>query len=115
MSDYIASPWLFLLPVVAIAIGIGVLVWWPFYARSILRQWASKKHFEILQFKRCFLYGGFSWWTTSYRQMVFFVRVRDDSGHERTGWVKFGRFWWGWEYSSLEPEVVWSEHETKAA
>jgi hypothetical protein len=106
---------LFLLPFVALAVGVGYLAWWPSYSRSILQRWASAKHFELLQFRRCFLHGGFSWWRTSYKQMVFFVKVRDDSGHERTGWVKFGRFFWGGEYSSLEPEVIWSEHEAKAA
>jgi hypothetical protein len=106
--------WLFLIPAAVLAVMVGYLFWWPSYSRSILLRWASGKHFELLQSKRCFLHGGFSWWTTSYRQIVFFVRVRDDSGRERTGWVKFGRFFWGGEYSSLEPEVIWSDNEVAA-
>jgi hypothetical protein len=115
MDSQFTSFWGFIIAGAVVAFGVGILVWWPFYARSILQHWAFGKRFEILQFKRCFLCGGFSWWTTSYKQIVFYVKVRDDSGCKRTGWVKFGRFWWGGEYTTREPEVIWNEHETNAA
>jgi hypothetical protein len=83
-------------------------------SRSVLQKWARLKRFELLQFERSFHSGGFRWWTTSQRQIVFFVRVRDDAGHERSGWVRFGYFAGG-DYSTKEPDVIWNEHETNAA
>ena len=110
MDNSLPPFWVYVFVGILLTVVVGYLFWWPSYVRSILQRWASVNKFEILHFKRCFYCGGFSWWTTSHKQMVFFVRVRDDSGHERTGWVKFGRFWVGGEYSSLEPEVIWNEH-----
>ena len=94
MDYQFTSFWGFVMAGAIIVFGAGFLVWRPFYARSILQHWAIKKRFEILQFKRCFICGGFNLWTTSYKQIVFYVKVRDDSGRERTCWVKFGRFFW---------------------
>jgi hypothetical protein len=60
-----------------------------------LRKWASDNQFELLHFERCFFTGGFSLLTTSRRQTVYFVRVRDHESHERSGWVRVGGFWGG--------------------
>jgi len=91
----------------AIAIGLCATIY-MFYRLGIrerdktLRQWASDNHFELLHFERCFLTGGFSLLTTSRRQTVYFVRVRDHKSQERSGWVRVGGFWGG-----EETEVKW--------
>jgi hypothetical protein len=113
MSNQSPNFWLFLIPGAVLAVMVGYLLWWPSHTLSILQRWASSKRFEILQCERCFLHGGFRWWTTSHKQTVFFVKIRDDSGHERSGWVRFGRFLGG-GYKD-EPDVIWSDHETNAA
>ncbi len=97
--------------VVAGAVALGLLAiiyrWHTSRGRSALQQWASKKRFKVLGFRRCFFSGRFPWWTTSQRQTVFFVTIRDESGRERSGWVRFGDILGG-GYSH-EPDVVWNE------
>jgi hypothetical protein len=91
----------------AIPIGLCVTVF-IFYRRGIrerdktLRRWASDNNFELLHFERCFLTGGFSLLTTSRRQTVYFVSVRDQEHRERSGWVRVDGFWGG-----EDAEVEW--------
>ena len=100
-----------------IAVIVVIVIWYRLAIsrwRSAVQQWAAAKRFELLQFQRCFFSGGFRWWTTSHKQIVFFVKVRDDSGRERSGWVRFGRYLGG-GLATKEPDIIWSEHETNAA
>ena len=99
--------WFWLLPLGALTVGIVILFRWPAYARSVLHRWASAKRYEVLHFERCFFCGPFPWWTTSQKQMVFFVTIRDDSGRERSGWLRFGSFFGG-GYKD-EPDIIWSD------
>ena len=57
-------------------------------SRAVLRNWASWNGLQILSFKTCFAWGGFSGGAP--KQVVFWVRVRDGEGRERTGWVRCG-------------------------
>jgi hypothetical protein len=100
---------LWLLPLIFLTLSVLILRRWPAYARSILHRWAVTKRYEILHFERCFFCGAFPWWTTSQRQMVFFVTVRDDSGRERSGWIRFGSYWGG-DYND-EPDIIWGDTE----
>jgi len=80
---------------IGIALCIGVVVLYRFVvarADKILRRWAMENHFELLHFERCFFTGGFSPFTTSRNQIVYFVRVRDGEHQERSGWVRCGSF-----------------------
>ena|ERR1035441_7407891 len=95
-------------------VGIGALlvaffVAWDWYrisrSRAILREWAAWNGLEVLAFKRTFLFGGFSPFTTSKRQVIFWVRVRDGGGLERSGWVRCGSYWGGVVRS--QAEVKW--------
>jgi hypothetical protein len=79
-------------------------------SESVLQRWAAARRFEILHSQRCFFSGGFRW--CSHKQTVFSVKVRDDLGHEHSGWVRFGRFGGG-GYDD-EPDIIWREHETAA-
>jgi len=92
---------------IAIALGLCATIF-IFYRLGIrdreqtLRKWASDNHLELLHFERCFWTGAFSRLTTSRRQTVYFVRVRDHKSLERSGWVRAGGFWGG-----EETEVKW--------
>jgi hypothetical protein len=107
MNNQPVPDWLYLLPVLALSVGIGILFWHPSRARSVLQRWALAKRYEILKFERCFFCGPFPWWKTSHKQMVFFITIRDDSGQERSGWVKFGDYLGG-GYDH-EPDIIWRD------
>jgi hypothetical protein len=113
--DYqFTSYWGFIIAGAVVTVMVVYLLRKPSLDRSVLEQWASSKRFEILHFERCFFCGGFRWWTTSQKQIVFFVTVRDNAGHERSCWVRFGYFMGG-GYSTKEPDIIWNEQTTNAA
>jgi hypothetical protein len=100
--------WLLLLPFpVGVTFAIVLLFRRSSHARSGLERWASTKKYVILHFEKCFFCGAFPWWTTSQKQMVYFVTIRDDSGRERSCWLRFGSFWGG-GYKD-EPDVIWRD------
>jgi len=99
-----------LLALTAILTYIGWVWLFERRARIIVQKWASEHRYEILERKNPFHTGGFSFWTTSGGQVVYFVRVRDIEGHERSGWVRCGSFW-GSVLSSDDIQVKWSDHE----
>lgn len=78
---------------------------------QMLRLWAERSRFELLQFRqRAFSERApFSFWTT-HRTPNYFVRVRDQQGKERSGWVRLGTvfesIYWG---GKDRVEVRWEE------
>jgi hypothetical protein len=103
--------WFWLLPLAMLTFGLVYLFRRPAFARSVLQRWASSKRYEILRFERCFYCGQFPLWTTSHKQMVFFVTIRDDSGRERSCWLRFGSIWSGGFNAGYknEPDIIWSD------
>jgi|SRR5450432_1675406 hypothetical protein len=104
-TDIFSFIWLF------VAGGIGVFVICLHYSRSkrVLQKWADSNKFEILHFgTRYFTTGQFKWWQVSNRQHLYFVRVRDAAGRERSGWVRCGSFFGGVIFSD-EVEVRWNQ------
>ena len=77
-------------------------------SRSILKEWAAWNGLQILSLKRAFWTGAFNPFTTSRSQVVFWVRVRDGAGHDRSGWVRCGSFWGG--LSRSRAEVKWQSN-----
>lgn len=100
----------FLIALVAIAVFIGLF--WLFVSRgkAVLRAWAIENAFQIVSFEKKYMFftGPFKWWTNSRNQIVYFVRVRDRDGKERTGWVRCGSYLGGVFFSN-EAEVRWEE------
>jgi hypothetical protein len=95
--------------VIGIVLSICLVIFCRLVIRrsnTILKEWAAKNEFELLHFERCFLTGGFNFWTTSRNQIVFFVRVRDKEGREKSGWVRCGAYW-NWIFLSDKAEVRW--------
>jgi hypothetical protein len=76
-------------------------------ARAILQKWAAANRFELLEIKRPFFSGGFSFFTTSRGQVVYWVRIRDARGKQRAGWVRCGSYLGGVLFSDAA-EVKWS-------
>jgi len=95
-------------PLAITAVVIAGLIFWHYLrSRSILRQWASEHGFEILRSEyRNIGRGPFSW--SSRGQAVYYVRVRDSKGVERSGWVNCGGRLFG--LLPEKAEVKW-EHE----
>src|SRR5438067_1897219 len=77
----------------------------------MLQTWAERNHFQLLDFRqRAFCEPApFLFWT-SHRQPNYFVRVRNQHGKERSGWVRLGTIWesiyWG---GKDKVEVRWEE------
>jgi hypothetical protein len=104
-TDIFSFIWLFVFG------GIGVFVIYLHYSRSkrVLQKWADSNKFEILQFEtRSFSTGQFKWWQISRGQHLYFVRVRDEAGIERSGWARCGSFFGGVLFSD-EVEVRWNQ------
>ena|SRR6478736_415324 len=97
-----------ILAVFGIAIFIFVTTIWHFSrSRSVLEQWADQSGYEILHSEyRNFARGPY-FWTTSKGQTVYYVTVRDNRGHVRTGWVRCG----GWFLGLMtdQAEVRWDD------
>jgi hypothetical protein len=101
----IAFPFISFLVVAALV--IGSLQWRISRSRFLLEQWAVKNGFDILHSESRDLFQGPFFWTTSRGQTVFYVRVRDDQGRERSGWIRFGGWITGlWTDKS---EVKWED------
>ena len=77
----------------------------------IVQRWAEQNQFQLLHFRqRAFCEPApFCFWT-SHRTPSYFVRVRDQHGKERSGWVRLGTIsegiYWG---GKDKVEVRWEE------
>jgi len=81
------------------------IVWSFLRGRTLVERWAKNNGFQILQSEiRPWCAGPFTW-RSSRGQIVYFVRVLDTEGKERSGWVQCGSFWCG--VSSDKTEVRW--------
>jgi hypothetical protein len=96
-KSYLTKQFLGLLALVAVVLVLSSL--YSLRRRQLLRNWADDKGLEILDSKeRVFFCGPFTW-SRRRQQTVYFIRVRDKDGRERSGWARVGR------YSSDEPEI----------
>src|SRR5438128_2193612 len=89
--------------------AIGLIAWHFSRSRFVLEHWADKQGFQILYSEYRYLLRGPFFWTTSRGQTVYYVRVRDRTGTERSSWVRCG----GWFFGLMKnkAEVRW-ENET---
>ena len=89
----------------------GVVVIYQLWAfsrgRTLLNRWAEENNLQILHSELRTLCAGPFTWKSSRSQLVYFVRVRDRAGGERSGWVRCGSFWHG--ISSDKTEVRWKD------
>jgi hypothetical protein len=91
---------------------VAAILWWYHWAKkresAMLQKWAEQNGFEILLCDPREISGAgpFPYWKHP-KQPVYFVRVRDKQGAERSGWVMFGSFWGG-TWDSDKAEVSWA-------
>ena len=93
--------------VVVVAIMLGSITWHFSRSRSVLEQWADEQGLEILHSDYRHVFRGPFFWTTGKGQTVYFVRVRDKKGVERSGWVRCGGWFWGLMTDAAE--VKWED------
>jgi hypothetical protein len=73
----------------------GCWYWQVSRSRALLRDWAARHGFEILESELRPLRRGPFFWTSSKGQTVYRVTVRDGQGAVRSGWVRCGGWWLG--------------------
>ncbi len=92
------------------ALALIVTVFWLFDRRSkvILQRWADSNGFQILQKRQRYMFftGPFRFWTNSRNQIIYFFRVRDREGRERSGWARCGSYFGGVFFSD-KIEIRW--------
>jgi hypothetical protein len=84
---------------------IAFIAWHFSRSRFVLEDWADKQGFEILYSEYRSLFRGPFFCTTSRGQTVYYVKVRDGTGRERSGWVRCGGWFFG--LMSDKAEVRW--------
>src|SRR5262245_52480056 len=87
--------------------GPFLLFLYGYYSRSreLLEVWAKQNGFRLLQSeRRCLLRGPFLW-GSSKNQTVYRVKIRDEAGRIRSGWVRCGG--WCLGLFSDQVEVRW--------
>ncbi len=92
--------------------GICILLiahkaWFALRSRTVLEQWAETNGYEILHAERRDFFLGPFFWTSPNGQTVYYVRVQDRVGLERSGWIRCGGLWA--TFFSEEAEVRWEE------
>ena len=99
------------------AITLFVMVFWWFDRRSkiILQKWADSNGFQILQKTQQYMIftGPFKFWTNSRNQIIYWFRVRDKQGRERSGWARCGSYFGGVFFSD-KIEIRWDENKSAA-
>ena len=94
----------------AIAMFITLFWWFDRRSKVILKKWADENGFDIVEKKQRYMFfaGPFKFWTTSRNQIIYWFRVRDRAGQERSGWARCGSFWGGVFFSD-KIEIRWDE------
>jgi hypothetical protein len=74
----------------------------------LAERWAADNGYDLLHSEyRLQSQGPFIGTALSTRQPVFYVKVRDPAGIVRSGWIRFGRRFWG--LLSDKTEVKWEK------
>jgi hypothetical protein len=100
-----------LLPLVIaifIVIAVASMVWKFSHARALLVDWTQANDYTIEDAQaRWFSFGPFRW-KTGKGDVVYQLRVRNDSGVVRTGWARCGGGIQGmWDNNKVK--VVWDD------
>jgi hypothetical protein len=95
-----------LIPLFLVLAGCGIF--WHFSrSRSILEKWAEENGYLLLESDYRNIFKGPFFLTSSRQQTVYHVKVRDEAGNVRSGWVRCGGWFMGlW---SEKADVRWEE------
>jgi hypothetical protein len=96
------------LGLVAFALLVGMLIGWHLTrSRFILEQWAEQNGFTIVSTERRLFRRGPFLFKTGDNQEVYYVRITNHEGRQKTGYVRCGSFWLG--VLSDKAEVRWDD------
>ena len=78
-------------------------------SRNVLvERWAADNGYELLRSEyRMRSQGPFAEKAVSERQPVYYIQVRVPAGTIRSGWIRFGRRFWGFGWDNTE--VRWED------
>lgn len=96
-----------IIPLVVMAVVAIYVAWFFARSRSLLQRWAAANGYVILHAEARNFRRGPLLWASSKNQAVYFVRVRDQAGQERSGWLLLGGYWSG--LFTSETQVKWEE------
>lgn len=88
---------------------IGLNLWLSSKSRSLVEQWAHQHGYTLLHYERRIFFLGPFFWTTSRSQIVYYLRIRDQQGTERTGWIRCGSWMLGLLTDAVE--VRWEDEK----
>jgi hypothetical protein len=93
-----------------IAIVASIFLWFDRRSKVILQKWADEHGFQITEKRQRYMFftGPFKFWTNSRNQIIWHLRVRDQAGHERSGWARCGSYIGGVFFSD-KIEIRWDE------
>jgi hypothetical protein len=77
------------------SIIVCYVIWFYRRSASMLQQWGASNGFTLLHSASRNFRRGPLLWSSSKHQAVYFVRVRDQEGRERSGWLCLGGYWAG--------------------
>jgi hypothetical protein len=92
-----------------VVIVVSQIIFSLIRSRRALARWADHSGFIILysEARHLVFAGPFKWRLSNWRR-IYFVKVRDQTGHEHSGWVCCGSFFGGiWPRDTVE--VRWDE------
>ena len=93
-----------LLTIVALLGAAGGIYAYVSRSNYLLEKWADENRYQLLRVgHRMFRKGPFLW--SGRGQTVYRVRVQDERGNERRGWVRCGSWWLGVFTNKIE--VKW--------
>jgi hypothetical protein len=93
--------------VVFILIAILGIVWHFSRSDSVLRQWADRNGYRLIDQEYRNVFKGPFFWTSTKGQTVYYVTVEDGAGRRRKGWVRCGGWFLG--LMSDAAEVRWDD------
>jgi hypothetical protein len=96
-----------------ITLIVSVIWWFDKCSNDILKKWGDEHGFKVLWKEQRYLFftGPFKW--KSRNQTIYFLKVRDRDGCERSGWVRCGSFIGGVFFSD-KIEVRWDDERPTA-
>jgi hypothetical protein len=95
------------IPIMVVAVVALYILWFFKRSRSMLQQWATANGYAVLYAQPRNFRRGPLLWKSSKNQAVYFIKVRDQEGRERSGWLCLGSFWTG--LFSNKAKVKWEE------
>jgi hypothetical protein len=104
-AETLAITLVVIIPVAALI--VLAVIWDHRRSQYLLRQWAERNDYRLVNVERRNFFRGPFFWNTSKGQVVYRVTVEDPVGNERSGYLRLGS--WVWGLFSDEVTERWDE------